>query len=58
MQRAVKRGLKRRQVKPLSCLGGDEKAFRKCHRYLTIVAYLERSRGLNRPPKPTVICNI
>ena len=37
LQRAVKRGLERRQAEPLTYLGVDEKSFRKRHRYLTIV---------------------
>jgi len=40
MERAVKRGLKRRQAQPISHLGVDEKAFRKRHRYVTIVTDL------------------
>ena len=47
MQRAVKRGLERRQAEPLTYLGVDEKSFRKGHRYLTVVADLERSRVLH-----------
>lgn len=42
MDRAVKRGLKRREQKEIRYLGVDEKAFRKGHRYLTIVNDLER----------------
>ena len=35
MERAVKRGLKRRQAEAIPRLGVDEKAFRKGHKYLT-----------------------
>jgi transposase len=44
MDRAVERGLKRRQAEPLKRIGVDEKAFRKGHRYLTLVNDLDRSR--------------
>jgi transposase len=37
MERAVQRGLKRRQSEPIVYLGVDEKAFRKGHNYLTVV---------------------
>ena len=37
MERAVKRGLERRQAEPVTQLGVDEKAFRKGHHYLTLV---------------------
>ena len=46
MQRAVQRGLKRREAEPVPYLGVDEKAFRKGHRYATLVTDLERSRVL------------
>jgi transposase len=46
MERAVERGLKRRQAEPAPALGIDEKAFRKGHRYFTLVNDLERSRVL------------
>ena len=46
MERAVERGLKRRTAEPVPALGIDEKAFRKGHRYFTIVNDLERSRVL------------
>lgn len=44
--RAVKRGLARREAEPITYLGVDEKAFRKGHRYLTIVNDLARRRVL------------
>jgi transposase len=46
MERAVERGLERRQVEPLPRLGVDEKAFRKGQKYFTLVNDLERSRVL------------
>lgn len=46
MTRAVERGLARRKAEPLTHLGVDEKAFRKGHRYMTIVNDLQRSRVL------------
>jgi transposase len=46
MDRAVQRGLKRRQAEPIKRIGVDEKAFRKGHRYLTLVNDLDRSRVL------------
>ena len=46
MERAVKRGLERRQAEPLTQIGVDEKAFRKGHHYLTLVNDLTRGRVL------------
>ena len=46
MERAVKRGLARRQAEELPQLGIDEKAFRKGHKYLTLVNDLKRNRVL------------
>src|SRR5436853_4084625 len=46
MERAVERGLARRQAEEIPYLGVDEKAFRKGHRYLTLVNDLDRSRVL------------
>jgi transposase len=46
MERAVARGLKRRQADPLPALGVDEKAFRKGHKYFTLVNDLVRPRVL------------
>jgi transposase len=45
--RAVKRGLARRAPEVVGRIGVDEKALAKRHRYLTIVADLERSRVLH-----------
>lgn len=47
MERAVKRGLERRKAEPVIRLGIDEKAFRKGHKYFTLVNDLERSRVLH-----------
>jgi transposase len=46
MDRAVARGLARRQAEPTPYLGVDEKAYRKGHRYLTLVNDLDRGRVL------------
>jgi transposase len=46
MERAVKRGLARRKAEEIPHLGVDEKAFRKGHKYLTLVNDLERNRVL------------
>lgn len=46
MERAVERGLARREVESLQYLGVDEKAFRKGHNYLTLVNDLVQSRVL------------
>ena len=46
MDRAVRRGLARRQAEPVPHLGVDEKAFRKGHKYMTVVNDLERGRVL------------
>ena len=46
MERAVKRGLARRKQEMIGYLGVDEKAFRKGHKYLTLVNDLARGRVL------------
>src|SRR5580700_265842 len=45
-ERAVERGLARRQAEEIPQLGVDEKAFRKGHKYLTLVNDLTRNRVL------------
>ena len=44
--RAVQRGLARRTAEPIPYVGVDEKAITKGHRYLTVVADLQRHRVL------------
>src|SRR5215469_14197444 len=46
LERAVKRGLWRREAERVTKLGVDEKAFRKGHSYFTLVNDLERGRVL------------
>jgi transposase len=46
MERAVARGLERRRAESVPLLGVDEKAFRKGHKYFTLVNDLLRSRVL------------
>jgi transposase len=46
MDRAVQRGLKRREAEAIPRIGVDEKAFRKGHRYATLVTDLDQSRVL------------
>lgn len=46
-ERAVRRGLKRRQAEAVPQLGVDEKAYRKGHRYVTLVTDLQRGRVLH-----------
>lgn len=46
MDRAVERGLARREAEPLSLIGIDEKSHRKGHNYFTLVNDIERSRVL------------
>src|ERR1700690_1861061 len=46
MERAVKRGLQRRQADPIRRLGVDEKAFAKGQKYFTLVNDLDRARVL------------
>jgi transposase len=47
MERAVKRGLRRRAQEPVAYLGVNEKAFPKGHKYFTLVNDLERGRVLD-----------
>jgi transposase len=46
MQRAVNRGLKRREAEAIPYIGVDEKSFRKRHRYVTVVSDINGSRVL------------
>src|SRR6266404_337668 len=46
LERAVERGLARRKAEQIPYLGVDEKAFRKGHKYLTVVNDLTRGRVL------------
>jgi transposase len=43
MQRAVARGRARKEARPIAYIGVDEKAFRKGHRYHTVVCDLDRA---------------
>jgi transposase len=45
-ERAVGRGLDRRQAEPVQCLGIDEKSFTRGHGYFTLVNDLDRGRVL------------
>jgi transposase len=42
MERAVERGLQRKQATPVERIGVDEKAFRKGHDYMTVVCDIDR----------------
>jgi transposase len=46
LERAVERGLERRQAEEIEQIGVDEKAYRKGHRYVTLVNDLAKSRVL------------
>lgn len=46
MQRAVQRGLARRELEPIAQLGVDETSFQKRHEYVTVVSDLARGRVL------------
>lgn len=46
LERAVRRGLSRRQAEPIPQIGVDEKSFAKGHRYATLVTDLQRGRVL------------
>jgi transposase len=46
MERAVARGLKRREAEAIPRIGVDEKAFRKGHKYAMLVTDLDQSRVL------------
>lgn len=46
MERAVRRGLQRREAEPVKYVGVDETSFAQRHEYVTVVTDLERSRVL------------
>ena len=46
LERAVRRGLARREEEPVRFLGIDETSFQKRHEYVTVVSDLERGRVL------------
>jgi len=46
MDRAVRRGLARREAEPIGYIGVDEKSFRKGHKYMTVVNDIPRGRVL------------
>ena len=48
MERAVKRGLERREAESVTKLGVDEKAFRKGQSYFTLVRRPGKSPGVVR----------
>ena len=54
MERAVARGLGRRQAEVVAYLGVDEKAIRKGHRYVTIVTDLDGRRILEVTPERSI----
>lgn len=43
VQRAVRRGLARKRQRPLPVIGVDEKAFKKGHKYMTVVCDLDNA---------------
>ena len=47
LQRAVQRGLARRQLEPPRYVGVDETSFQKRHEYVTVVGDLERDRVIH-----------
>ena len=53
MERAVQRGLERRQLESLDYLGIDEKSFRRGHSYVTLLVDLTGSRVLEVVEKRT-----
>src|SRR5207237_3812960 len=46
MERAVRRGLRRRNFEPAKYVGVDETSFQKRHEYVTVTSDLERARVL------------
>jgi transposase len=53
MDRAVERGLERREATPIRNVGIDEKSFGKGHDYATVLADINGSRVLDVAPKRT-----
>ena len=53
MDRAVERGLDRREATPIPYLGLDEKSFGKGHDYITVLADIDGSRVLDVVPERT-----
>ena len=53
MNRAVKRGLARREATPIRHLGLDEKSFGRGHDYITVLTDLDGSRVLDVTPERT-----
>jgi transposase len=53
MNRAVQRGLARREAAPIRHLGLDEKSFGKGHDYITVLTDLDGSRVLDVTPERT-----
>jgi len=54
MQRAVERGLSRREIGTLTHIGVDEKAWRKGHSYVTILADLKQKTVVDIAPERTI----
>ncbi len=46
MSRAVERGLHRRSVEEVNCIGMDEKSFLSGHNYVSVLTDLDESRVL------------
>jgi transposase len=53
MDRAVERGLERRDSTPIRHIGIDEKSFGKGHDYVTVLTDIDASRVLDVAPKGT-----
>ncbi len=53
MDRAVERGLERREATPIRHVGIDEKSFGKGHDYVTVLTDIDGSRVLNVAPERT-----
>ena len=53
MDRAVERGLERREVTPIRHIGIDEKSFGRGHDYITVLTDIDGSRVLDVAPERT-----